>query len=174
MAQSAQGSSCNTDKDSQERKRCWTFTLNNYSDKDIKNIKEVKGNYLFQEEVAPSTGTPHLQGFLEYKNPVRFSTVKKLIPKGHIEVCKNKVASIRYCVKLESSSGRIYSNFNYEKFVGTVDTEEKLCKYGNNHKKDYCGKCMLDVWFVIENKKCESVHFSCVGEHLATRFNLPS
>ena len=47
------------------RFRRWCFTWNNYTDDDIKYlVTKLKGSkrYVFQEEICPTTGTPHLPG----------------------------------------------------------------------------------------------------------------
>jgi len=51
--------------------RRWCFTWNNYTEEDVSSLKklsDVNGmNYLlFGCEFAPTTGTPHLQGYVEF------------------------------------------------------------------------------------------------------------
>lgn len=89
--------------------RKWFFTLNNYTVNDIKNMEDYfsKGQYVFQEETGTS-GTPHLQGYVEWKSSRKFAHLKKKFPTCHWEVCRNKKASIEYCSKLESRSGKTY------------------------------------------------------------------
>lgn len=78
------------------------FTLNNYTDRDIDDLKNWdRHSYLvFGKEVAPSTGTPHLQGYIEFKNQILFTTIKKKFPNIHVEKRKGtpKEAS-DYCKK---------------------------------------------------------------------------
>jgi len=58
---------------SQYRATTWVFTLNNYDDDDLTRLQELTfpsstrsiSTIGFQEEIAPTTGTPHLQGFLQ-------------------------------------------------------------------------------------------------------------
>lgn len=82
----------------------WCFTLNNYSDEDIKlyssMIKEKCKKGGFGLEVAPSTGTPHLQGWLEFKTKMRPTSV---FGKGaHWEKMKGKMhQNDAYCGKEE-------------------------------------------------------------------------
>lgn len=64
-------------KDTQHRR--WIFTLNHYTEKDIKHFEELPCKFIqFGREVAPTTGTPHLQGYIEFKHSVRFSTMKNI------------------------------------------------------------------------------------------------
>lgn len=81
----------------------WCFTLNNYTEDHIAVILEkfcgsIK-YFIFQEEKAPGTGTPHLQGF------VRFATKKRAgefigIKEIHWEKCKGSdKQNIKYCSK---------------------------------------------------------------------------
>jgi len=53
----------------------WRFTFNNYTETDIKELISNSSNssiiYVFQEEIAPSTGTPHLQGHMSFPDKVR-------------------------------------------------------------------------------------------------------
>lgn len=62
----------------QAQARRWLFTLNNYTAEEERLLKEKFSenfSYLvFGHEVAPTTGTPHLQGY--------FETLKKRGPKG--------------------------------------------------------------------------------------------
>lgn len=74
--------------------RAYSFTLNNYQE-DIFDYLEAafskgKIRYLIAgKEIAPKTGTPHIQGYIYYHNQVAFSTFKKMIgKKAHIETSK--------------------------------------------------------------------------------------
>lgn len=73
--------------------RCWCFTWNNYTKDDIALLKGMGGvavadgailsrgptaKYLiFAEEVSPTTGTPHLQGFVQFDSQVFFSALNQ-------------------------------------------------------------------------------------------------
>lgn len=87
----------------------WCFTLNNYSEKDIESLcssSSIK-SYIFQEETGEN-GTPHLQGFVEFKNKLRPKTL--FSSRIHWEKTKNVEASIAYCSKEETRTGKVYSN----------------------------------------------------------------
>jgi len=82
----------------------WCFTLNNYTEDDIKRLSELvdagKAEYLvFGKEVGDS-GTPHLQGFITLNRKGRLASVKKLIGSNpHLEIARNVIASVQYCKK---------------------------------------------------------------------------
>lgn len=88
------------------RSRKWVFTLNNYTDEDIKYFSESDLKTplycIIGKEVAPSTGTPHLQGFLEYKNKVSFKELRLNIlrPRCRIEMANGTAQHNKaYCGK---------------------------------------------------------------------------
>lgn len=83
--------------------RCWSITLNNPSDEEValwKNIAQhapwVKSAHGQIEKGAE--GTPHIQGMLK-TDQVRFSAVKKLLPRAHIEVARSEHALEAYVSK---------------------------------------------------------------------------
>ncbi|UNY50604.1 replication associated protein [Chifec virus UA13_1880] len=70
--------------------RRFCFTWNNYTPDDLTRVKaflKEKCKYgIVGEELAPSTGTRHLQGFCNLSKPCRFNTIKKLLSDSiHIE-----------------------------------------------------------------------------------------
>lgn len=80
------------------------FTLNNYSDEDERRIQESTGLYLYAiygRETAPTTGTRHLQGFINFKSKREFSVVKQLCGESsHIERANgDDLANQEYCRK---------------------------------------------------------------------------
>lgn len=89
------------------RSRKWVFTLNNYTEKEFilteKFCKVLCKNYRIGKEKGEK-GTPHLQGFFEFKNQITFNSLKKKISqissKFHIEKMKGTVKqNINYCEK---------------------------------------------------------------------------
>lgn len=69
----------------------WCFTLNNYCLNDLEKLRRMYEhghfNYLlFGFETCPTTGTPHLQGYLQLNKKLRLKQVKSLIsPRVHLE-----------------------------------------------------------------------------------------
>lgn len=82
---------------------CWTW--NNYTEADILYVNGLINkprpliSYLcYGKEIAPTTGTPHLQGYIHFKNAQPFDTVKKLFPKQHLEAQRGTIdQAIDYC-----------------------------------------------------------------------------
>lgn len=89
------------------RSRKWVFTVNNPSDDTEHKIslwvESLRGKLVIGNEVGAS-GTPHLQGYCEFSNAISFETIKKAIPKGHIEkAIGNRKQNISYCTKENES-----------------------------------------------------------------------
>lgn len=83
--------------------RKWCFTINNPSEEDKKAIESLNCKHIYQLEKGEQM-TQHYQGFLEFKNPISFSSMKKKLNRAHLEKCNNTEASKKYCQKTE---GRI-------------------------------------------------------------------
>lgn len=64
--------------------------------------------YVFQEERG-ANGTPHLQGYLHYKNQVARSTISQWNPRLHLEPARSIVQSVAYCSDATKRHGRIWS-----------------------------------------------------------------
>lgn len=81
--------------------RNWVFTLNNYTEQDIQDIKDCEAlTYLvFGFEIGES-GTPHLQGFCIHEKKTSLGVMKKIIPKAHWEMARGTaVQAAAYCKK---------------------------------------------------------------------------
>ncbi|GAC77866.1 replication protein, partial [uncultured marine virus] len=88
----------------------WCFTLNNYKEIDIEVIcsnSSIK-RYVFQEEIGVS-GTPHLQGYLEFITKKRPKSEFKSL-KAHWTKTRQKKESIIYCQKADTRApnGRVF------------------------------------------------------------------
>lgn len=84
------------------RTRAWTWTLNNYTSKELNHIvKKMEAVYwCFGFEECPKTGTPHLQGYSYFKNEREMTYLKKLIPRAHIERSYGSpLQNKKYCSK---------------------------------------------------------------------------
>lgn len=93
---------------------CWGWTWNNYDLSDVTEFLEKldqcpEVKYICQEEVAPETGTPHIQGFIMANLRIRpIERFQKWYPKGAIHWGdkfgkptseKDWVRSANYCRK---------------------------------------------------------------------------
>jgi len=68
--------------------RTWKFVLNNYTDKDVEQFKNLDTKVtVFGQEVG-AQGTPHLQGHITFKRTYRLSALKKLNERAHWEVAR--------------------------------------------------------------------------------------
>lgn len=74
------------EEDEMARGLYWHFVLNNYTEEDIfylSNLPNDPDNNIayigFAREVAPSTGTPHLQGHLEMTSRLRWNQLRELV-----------------------------------------------------------------------------------------------
>lgn len=83
------------------RSRGWCFTLNNWTHEEFETIKQLKCNYLIVgRETAPTTGTPHLQGFIYFKNSVTGLRMRKHIPRAFfVEQRGTHEQASDYCMK---------------------------------------------------------------------------
>lgn len=85
------------------RARRYCFTLNNYTTDEYGTLVQhfdAKGwSYIIGKEVGENK-TPHLQGYLESKSPIRFCTLKTLNERIHWEKAKgSREHNINYCSK---------------------------------------------------------------------------
>jgi len=54
---------------SKNAKRLFTWTCNNYTQEHIDRVHSIPAKYIiYGKEIAPTTGTPHLQGFIYFTN----------------------------------------------------------------------------------------------------------
>lgn len=89
-----------------EKHRGFAFTCNNYTDEDEKRIQAVENKYLiYGYEIAPTTGTPHLQGFIYFKSPRTLTKVQKIMPGCHVEPMyeySTPAKNREYCSKMQN------------------------------------------------------------------------
>lgn len=78
----------------------WVFTLNNYSDEEYIEIKNFNCNYLIIGKEVGEEGTPHLQGYAEFKTNQRLVALKKLNSRIHWEYRRGtSEQASNYCKK---------------------------------------------------------------------------
>jgi len=88
------------------------FTWNNYTEEQIGGLLEYFNKhalkFAFQEEIAPETGTPHLQGMVMFSKETR-STVFDPKSKGHWEPLKKSDGAYQLKDESRKPNGRQWS-----------------------------------------------------------------
>lgn len=86
-----------------KKTRGFTFTLNNYTEDDVAQLQALKCQYIiFGKEVAPTTGTPHLQGYVYFTGPRHIGGVRRLF-KWHVDIPEGSASeNAIYCGKDEN------------------------------------------------------------------------
>lgn len=79
--------------------RGWCFTINNWTEDDYERVKTIPHDYLILgQEIAPTTGTPHLQGYVYRASKLTFLQMKKYAPRGNFRVARGNAEENRaYC-----------------------------------------------------------------------------
>lgn len=142
----------------QRQSKRWCFTINNYTEADIKAVEEASSQFLVYGKEVGKQGTPHLQGYVEFLAKRRTSTVCKILGgRAHCELANGTAGeNIEYCTKdkdywmtdknLEASY-RFYDTHplpdhwtKQEKFEWKLEsnhanwTEEDLASYIKSHE----------------------------------------
>jgi len=81
------------------KSRNWVFTLNNYTPEDVASLASLPCSYVCAGEEVAQTGTPHLQGFMCFKNERVMP--KKLLSRARFDYMKGtQDQAINYCFGL--------------------------------------------------------------------------
>jgi len=112
--------------------RNWVFTQNNPTQTDeefysyLENLSHVK-YFVFCREKAPTTGTIHFQGYIEFVQSKRFSTICSYLPKTHI---MPRGGSKRDCIDYVKKQGKHTDKKDTQ--IGTIfefgDTSEERAR----------------------------------------------
>lgn len=86
----------------------YLFTINNYTDEDINCCRNAVDNdvrctyIIFGFELAPNTGTPHLQGYVQFTTRILSSTVERLLGgRAHMDKANGSDEdNYKYCRKI--------------------------------------------------------------------------
>lgn len=111
----------------------WCFTINNWTEQDqvkLRGLIDHVDYYVFGRETGDS-GTPHLQGYVAFKEPKRFARAKELIGvNAHLEVKRGSPKQAAdYCKKegdyedygtLPGGQGKRSDWDRYVEFVGEL------------------------------------------------------
>jgi len=114
-----------------DRATCWSITINNPTEKDLNPTLPAGWAITGQIEQGEEEKTEHYQACLTTPQ-VRFSAVKKIFPRAHIEVAKNREALKKYVHKEDTrveavadKVSNIPTLFDYQHTIASrwVDTE---------------------------------------------------
>lgn len=136
-----------------ERATCWSITINNPLITDYQIPLPVGWTLEGQLEKGEQ-GTEHYQGMLRTPQ-ARFSAIKKVFPRAHIEVAKNPAALKKYVHKEETRVAeveRIPTLFEYQTLIAKKWVEDeyqervKRCIQSNKIPDfDEIAMCYLDT-----------------------------
>lgn len=93
-----------------ERARGWVLTLNNYTEDEVTQLHNtldhtVTCDYWILGREVGEQGTPHIQGYVYWKNAKSFNTTKDLLSNDRIHIEKAKAGpgiNRSYCAKEEN------------------------------------------------------------------------
>jgi len=77
------------------RSRSFVVVINNPTDEDYIKFMACETAYKCWAPEVGEEGTPHLQGYLYFKEAKSFSKIKKLLPRAHIETCEGNAKQNR-------------------------------------------------------------------------------
>ena len=84
-----------------DKVRDFVFTINNWISEDVEYLKTLaqEAKYMIVGEEVGEKGTPHLQGYIYFKNPRSVKNIVKVL-RGHVEVAKGSpLQNYEYCSK---------------------------------------------------------------------------
>lgn len=80
--------------------RSWCFTVNNFAPAEYEKLQDVDCKYIIIGMEKGKEGTPHLQGYVQFKNQKRLSEVKNICERAHWEQAKGSPQqNYDYCSK---------------------------------------------------------------------------
>lgn len=82
-----------------EKSTRWSFTAYEPQYPLIEAHHDIIAEIGWQDEICPTTGKKHRQGFLRTVRQVRFSQLRSILPGLHLEQAKNWEALQKYCKK---------------------------------------------------------------------------
>lgn len=139
----------------------WTWTLNNYTNDEKEQLADKATELLatkrliylvYGEEIAPTTNTPHLQGYIAFNSRLTLRQVKQILPsRSH----------------LEPSRGSPAQNATYCKKDGTF-TEYGSCPGGSGTRSDLV-KLYADI---KDGKSAEQIADAYPSHYLRYRNNI--
>lgn len=109
-----------------DRASCWSITINNPKTEEYQIVLPARWKLEGQLERGEE-GTLHYQGMLNTPQ-VRFSAVKKVFPRAHIEIARNKQALAKYVHKEETREAAVTAIptlFEYQSIIAAAWEEDE-------------------------------------------------
>lgn len=120
---------------SNKRARGFAFTVNNWTEEDWSALQRAPSvRYLVMgKEVAPTTGTPHIQGYVFFELQKTFSAARTWFEsvlghaRAHVEMAyANALANCKYCMKDADPSNEGYERGERPKSDTEKGEDEKV------------------------------------------------
>lgn len=96
--------------------KAWCFTVNNYTADDravVESFQDIANYVCYAPEIAPTTGTPHLQGYVDFTRARTLTQVRKLHGLAHWEPRRGSALQARdYCRGDFTTSDGTYKPLN--------------------------------------------------------------
>lgn len=134
------------------KSKYWCFTINNPTPTCVELASILNYTYLVAGKEVGKVGTPHLQCFVAYNIRTSFATVKKQLPRAHIErMISTPKAAADYCKKDKDfvewgnfdeidfeggSSGGKAKAANYKKIIELAE-EGDMKQLKEDHSSEY-------------------------------------
>jgi len=151
------------------RASCWSITINNPTANDM-NVAMAPGWKITGQLEKGDEGTEHYQAMLTTPQ-VRFSAVKKVFPRAHIEIARNKAQLANYVHKDESRVGHVAdrtgppSLFDYQHTVARTIIGERD---DAGIRELYYDECEGDIMPLVDKVVTEDIKNGMVGvEYIA-------
>ena len=167
----------------------WVFTLNNYTEDDLKflsskfSAEPEKYYFIYGKEVAPNTGTPHLQGYIKSRVKSKSGPLQKWRPFTEFAPIKR--------AHWERAKGNLESNYLYCSKEGNFRTNipdpETHRVVALSHQERIQQRCQvlkqrIDCYtadineirgqFIIENEDDYELYYEVAGAKIEARDEL--
>ena len=86
------------------RARNFCFTINNYTSADLENLEKIESSYILYGLEVGESGTPHVQGYVEFDNATTIRALSKKIPRAHLEIAKGNWVDNRAYIEKEDKN----------------------------------------------------------------------
>lgn len=119
-----------TDRQTDKSSR-WSMTVYEGQFTLLEKMPEVVKDWGWQDEICPTTGKLHKQGYLQTFRQVRLSAFKTILPGVHMEVARDWNKLLNYCKKSETKAdnGERVHAVNANVPVAMGDALTMLAKY---------------------------------------------